>query len=357
MRNGLGLCVIGLLCLHSSAFGQTMKRNRPGVLMFCDDPSVTEAARSAVSTFNQKMTSGNKLALFQIQAARKTKMDSELVYSLQFSSRRSDCPVGSSKPWTDCDYLPINREPFSCNAMVYMMENGTDTRQVNCLLDGVIIPEWASCMGCPEPIHTDSDDLKVPLSAALTKYNSISNSPHLFTLNSVGYATRQVLAGMRYELKFDMRKTVCVKAEHKDLNDLCVPDEENIEYAHCNSTVDVAPWRHVAPEADAHCDTGPLPTLISRFRRPPGWSPLRHFVFEAMSSTVLPPTTVPAIEESSEEDTAAATSFPDSSFHCPSEPWKPFNPPTLAAPTNGAADATSTQSSADQGFSDTDLLG
>lgn len=39
------------------------------------------------------------------------------VYSLQFTSRRSDCTAGSSKPWTDCDYLAVDRvivTPYSC---------------------------------------------------------------------------------------------------------------------------------------------------------------------------------------------------------------------------------------------------
>lgn len=33
----------------------------------------------------------------------------DAVYSLQFTSRRSDCPAGSIKPWTDCDYLPSRK--------------------------------------------------------------------------------------------------------------------------------------------------------------------------------------------------------------------------------------------------------
>ncbi|XP_068599890.1 kininogen-1 [Brachionichthys hirsutus] len=357
MRSGLRLCVLGLLCLHSSAFGQTSQP--PGVLMFCDDPSVTEAVSGAVSKFNERMSSGNKLALFQVQTASKMRIDSESVYSLQFSSRRSDCPAGGSKPWTDCDYLPVNRKPFSCSAKVYMMENGTDAREVDCLLDDVIIPGRASCLGCPEDIDRESDDLKTPLSAALGHYNSISNSSHLFTLNSVGHATRQVMAGFRYKLRFDMRKTVCAKAEHKDLNDQCVPDEENMEYAHCNSTVDVAPWRLVAPDVEVNCNAGALPptlSVFSRFRLPPGWSPLRNAVYEPPSSSASTPTTASAAEESSEEDAAAADS-PDSPFHCPSKPWKPFNPPTAASPAEGAVGATSTPSSADAGFSDLDLVG
>lgn len=55
-----------------------------------------------------------------------------------------------------------------------------------------VTPERAPCLGCPEDIDENSDDIRVPLSVSISKYNSISNSTHLFTLHSVGPATRQV---------------------------------------------------------------------------------------------------------------------------------------------------------------------
>ena len=61
--------------------------------------------------------------------------------------------------------------------------------------DDYIIPEKASCLGCPEEIDENSEDLRVPLSVSIAKYNSISESAHLFTLHSVGLATRQVETG------------------------------------------------------------------------------------------------------------------------------------------------------------------
>lgn len=42
------------------------------------------------------------------------------------------------------------------------------------------------------------------------------------------YVSLQVVAGLRYKLRFDMRKSICAKADHKELNVLCVPDEENV---------------------------------------------------------------------------------------------------------------------------------
>ncbi|XP_044056557.1 kininogen-1 isoform X2 [Siniperca chuatsi] len=364
MRSGVGLCVLGLLCLHSSVFGQDAIEVQPGVLIFCDDPSVEKAVNSAVHKFNERLSTGHKLALFQILTASKSESGSDSVYSLQFTSRRSDCLAEGNTPWTDCNYsLFGRRKPISCNATVYMTETKADTREVDCLLDDYIIPEKASCLGCPVDIDENSEDLKGPLSVSISKYNSISDSTHLFTLHNVGPATRQVVAGFRFKLRFDMKKTTCAKAEHKDLNDLCVPDEENLEFANCNSTVDVAPWRLEPPQAQIQCEPGALPSVFTR-RRPPGWSPLRNILLERGSPSSSPSTATPskasAKKESSEEDTTvsklpvfsdvAPEAVNDNPFHCPSKPWKPFNPVDLAmpaAPTKATIEVASPQPTAD----------
>ncbi|XP_071342605.1 kininogen-1 [Trachinotus anak] len=367
MRSGVGLCVLGLLCLHSSVFGQETADVQPGVLIFCDDPTVEKAANSAVHKINERLSIGHKLALYQILTASKSENGSDSVYSLQFTSRRSDCAAASSKPWTECDYLPAGRkEPISCNATVYLTETETDTKQVDCLLDDYIFPEKASCLGCPEEIEETSEDLKVPLSVSISKYNSISNSTHLFNLNFVGHATRQVVAGFRFKMRFDMQKTTCSKAEHTDLNELCVPDDQDVEFANCNSTVDVAPWRLEQPDPQLECEPGALSGEFTR-RRPPGWSPLRHILYESQANASpkpsQPPANAPAKEESSEEDmkagTQAAGAANDNPFHCPSKPWKTFNPVPPAvpgAPTKATVEAGSPQSAAEAGFSDADLL-
>lgn len=60
--------------------------------------------------------------------------------------------------------------------------------------DDHIVPERARCLGCPIEIDENSEDIKVPLSFSISNYNSISNSTHLFSLNNIGHATRQVKA-------------------------------------------------------------------------------------------------------------------------------------------------------------------
>uniref|UniRef100_A0A3Q3VMR2 Cystatin kininogen-type domain-containing protein n=1 Tax=Mola mola TaxID=94237 RepID=A0A3Q3VMR2_MOLML len=326
MRIRLGLCVLGLMCLHTSAVSP-----KPDVPMFCDDPSVEKAVYSAVSKYNKKLNVGNKLALFQILNASKFRQDP--VYRLRFSTRRSDCPAGSPKPWTECNYLPRQKVKFIC-------------------------------LGCAVDVDLTSVELKGPLSVSISKYNSESPSTHLFTFHSVSHATRQVVAGFRYKLRFDMKKTICAKVEHKDLTKMCVADEQDEEFVNCNSTVIVAPWRLEPPQTQAVCESGPLPSIIRRY--PAGWSPLRNILFEeAPSTTTASPITPAAKEESSEEDIKTLKMFSptidvnNTHLHCPSEPWKPFSPPGAMAPvasTKATIEATSPQPAAGQAFSDKDLL-
>merc|ERR1712002_1148623 len=66
MRSGVGLYVLGLLCLHGSVFVRDAVEAHPGVLVFCDDPAVDKAVTSALHVFNERVTTGYKLALYQI---------------------------------------------------------------------------------------------------------------------------------------------------------------------------------------------------------------------------------------------------------------------------------------------------
>ncbi|XP_077389287.1 kininogen-1 [Festucalex cinctus] len=327
---------LSLLLLLGFVFSFSFQDDvQPGVHIFCDDPSVERAVTYALHAFNDKLTTSYKLALFQILTATKSESDSESFYSLQFSSRRSDCMAGSPRPYTDCNYHPYGRKvPISCNATVVMTETEIDTKEVHCLLDDHIVPERASCLGCPIVIDENSEDIKVPLSVSVSKYNSISNSTHLFSLNQIGYSTRQVVAGFLFKLWFDMKKTTCAKAQHNELSDLCVHDNETMEIVNCHSTVDVAPWRHVPPRANMECNEGPLPVMMHTEpmtrRLPPGWTPFRADVVHLLR----PPAPV-VKEESSEEDATSASptaATDDNPFHCPSKPWKKFHPAHPVAP-------------------------
>uniref|UniRef100_A0A3Q3VTF8 Cystatin kininogen-type domain-containing protein n=1 Tax=Mola mola TaxID=94237 RepID=A0A3Q3VTF8_MOLML len=334
-----------MLCFHYILQEPEAVSPKPDVPMFCDDPSVEKAVYSAVSKYNKKLNVGNKLALFQILNAILS------IPVTSFSTRRSDCPAGSPKPWTECNYLPRQKVPIVCNAMVQMTVTEEDKIKVHCVLEKFI------CLGCAVDVDLTSVELKGPLSVSISKYNSESPSTHLFTFHSVSHATRQVVAGFRYKLRFDMKKTICAKVEHKDLTKMCVADEQD-EFVNCNSTVIVAPWRLEPPQTQAVCESGPPKGFC--------WSPLRNILFEeAPSTTTASPITPAAKEESSEEDIKTLKMFSptidvnNTHLHCPSEPWKPFSPPGAMAPvasTKATIEATSPQPAAGQAFSDKDLL-
>ncbi|XP_072295013.1 kininogen-1 [Eucyclogobius newberryi] len=353
MGRALGLCALALLQITLALSAE--------VLIFCDDPTVDKAVTSALDLFNKGVYTGHKLALFQVTFASKAENGS---YWLKFTTRRSNCSATDPTPWTDCDYLAIDKKPIKCNATVHMNETDTDTEHVECQIEGLATPGKAQCMGCPEDISENSEDLKVPLSVSISKYNSQSDHTHLFTLHEVGQATRQVVAGFRFKFNFDMRRTDCAKAEHKDLHELCKIDPDNVEFANCNSTVDMAPWRQEVPNVQLNCESGPMPGIILR-RRPPGWSPLRNILIERStpSPQTPPPSAAPAKakepkswgkEESSEEDLVQpSVSRDDSPFHCPSKPWKQFVPVHAG---RSETEATPTEAPVEGAFSDLDLL-
>ncbi|XP_062311736.1 kininogen-1 [Osmerus eperlanus] len=371
MRLGTRLCVLGLLCLQDWALsqGQALEEQTSGqvdILAFCDDPQVKEAVDGALKTFNSKMSSGYKMALYQITQATKAVNESGTVVSALFNSKRSNCPAEGDKPWSECDYLDGSKAPSPCNTTVYVTEAETLVQAVICELDPPVVSEKSQCMGCPMEIDQNNEDLKAPLSFSLNRFNSVSNSSHFFVINSVGYATRQVVAGLRFSIWFDMRKSNCSKADNQELHSACHPDPADVELAHCSSTVDVAPWRHELPEGNVDCEPGPMPPTVLTRRRPPGWSPLRNVIdFEAKvpeTTAATPPSTSPtAKEESSEEsqeksDPSKPTQDPpapaDSPFRCPSKPWKEFVPPTASVPEGTTVSGPPEQG---EGFRDADL--
>lgn len=348
MSRAAGLCVLGLLCLHSGVLlGQDLE-DKPEVLVLCDDSDVDAAAKAAVSSFNEGVVTGNKMALYQILSASKGENASGVMYSVKFTSRKSDCPAGSAKHWTDCDLAHDEKDPRPCNATVYVSEGLTNILSVECSVEEPVVAERVFCLGCPVDVDVQSDDLKVPLTVSISKYNGMSNASHLFMFNSLGYATRQVVAGLRYRLYFDMRKSNCSKDEYPILHPSCSHDTEDVHLANCNSTVDIAEWRHEVPEAHLECEHGPMqfqitPQTISR-RRPAGWSPLRNVIDRvkvptadgpsgssepdvaaptAPTTAAAPPPANPEAKSSEEEDSTKVAEHP---FHCPSKPWKIFVP-------------------------------
>ncbi|KPP74295.1 kininogen precursor-like [Scleropages formosus] len=347
------------------------------VQAFCNDRDVEDSVDLALVTFNKKLQYGHQFALYRILSAFKAHNESGTSFTTSFEAKESDCVVGVDKVWKDCEYQPNDKKPLQCNATVQKsnLEGKQEVIFVDCLaVEPKVVAERGPCLGCPENIDIDSEDVKGPLMYSLVKFNAEDDSEFHFVVNEIGSATRQVVAGLRYDLQFEMVKSNCSKTDFKELTDECHPVHENKEFAFCNSTVFVAPWRHEEPETHINCKPGRLVTSFVR-RRPPGWSPLR-----SMQAIVIPPTqtAVPTLaspeakEESSEEskeknspppspaETQAEDPHatlvpliaePEKPFHCPSKPWKVSPPKTIAAPQQISKPAPE-----EGDFSDLDLL-
>uniref|UniRef100_W5K236 Kininogen 1 n=1 Tax=Astyanax mexicanus TaxID=7994 RepID=W5K236_ASTMX len=345
------ICVLFALTwlFYTGSLGQEDTR------LQCDDKSVQDIVELALLQHNKNVTESNQLALYQIVEATKAKNETEETVSVRFTARESDCPAGGDKLWHQCDYLQDSLKPlYYCDTQVLVKETNEITSH-ECSVDPPVVPvERPPCLGCPIKIDVESEDLRESLSYSLAKANLMHNHQHFFVLNSVGSATKQVIAGFRYRLRFDMQKSNCTKSEFKEVTEECHPDEEKL-FINCNSTVDVAPWRHEMPETNVQCGSGPLPpTGFSVRRRPPGWSPLRNIHNFAVVTPVKPPKKDESSEECPEgkapavvvkegqdkpprlvpppkprqEPTAAPTPPPS----CPSKPWKEFNPVIATSP-------------------------
>ncbi|XP_065103406.1 kininogen-1 [Paramisgurnus dabryanus] len=334
-RNLLVFALVWVCC--SDIYGQTDNK------VPCDDKRVENVVSLALSKHNELLTEGSLLALYDIKEATKAQNESGEILFVRFTSRETDCPVGGDKVWQQCDYLQhADKVLQNCQAEVFFTKAGQQLLLHDCSADTYIVSEVAPCLGCPENIE-NQEDLRDPLIHSLAKANSITNHVHFFIFKDLSSATKQVVAGFRYKLQFDMEKSNCTKSEFKAVTDECHPVVEEPEFMHCNSTVDVAPWRHEVPEVHTECAPG-FRRPLTRVKRPPGWSPLRTF-------------TKPAPKDSSEESKENLNTTTPTPLNCPTKPWKEFKPIfDRTAPVNTTALTQANETVSDGVFSDQDLL-
>ncbi|XP_026053669.1 kininogen-2 [Carassius auratus] len=309
------LMVFALAWLYSSGgHGQTV------IKIPCDDESVKNVVNLTLSTHNKILTEGGQLALYKILAATKTQNESVEVVFVRFTSRETDCPAGGDKVWYECDYLQqTDKAIINCQVKVQFEKADQKLLLHDCTAEPAASSKVAPCLGCPEKIDLHHEELKEPLIYSLSKANGIVKHNHFFIFRDLTFATKQVVAGFRYKLQFLIEKSNCTRAEFKVVTEECHPMQEKTEVLQCNSTVDVAPWRHERPEVHVECETM-VTKSVARFKRPPGWSPIRK---------VKP-------------------------LNCPSIPWREFKPVIVSiAPPNTTE---SSQAEADAAFSDQDLL-
>ncbi|KAM9460843.1 kininogen-1 [Clarias gariepinus] len=331
------LALTWLFCSESHANDETRLQ--------CDDQSVEDIVSSVLLEHNKQLTEGNQLALYQILKAIKLKNESSEFLSVHFTARESDCAVGNEKTWKECDYLQDSSKPIKhCRARLQLKETNEILAHHCSVEPPIIVGPRRPCLGCPENIKIDSEDIIEPLSYSVAKANINNQHTHHFLLYNVAWATRQVIAGFRYRLQFDMEKSNCTKENFKDITEECHPDHAESVLIKCNSTVDVAPWRHELPDTSVNC--APLHMRFATRRRPPGWSPLRtihNFQVtskkqesseesqEGKAKHGSPSDPNPNPEPKLSQDIKVTVSN-TTSINCPSKPWKDFAVDLLPPP-------------------------
>uniref|UniRef100_A0A8C1KKV2 Cystatin kininogen-type domain-containing protein n=1 Tax=Cyprinus carpio TaxID=7962 RepID=A0A8C1KKV2_CYPCA len=325
------LMVFALAWLYSSGgHGQT------DIKIPCDDKRVENVVNLTLSTHNKILTEGGQLALYEILEATKAQNESVEVVFVRFTSRETDCPAGGDKVWHECDYLQQTDKALTiCHAKVQFEEAGQKLLLHDCTAEPAASSKVAPCLGCPEKIDLYHKELRAPLIHSLAKANGMAKREHLFIFKDFTSATKQVVAGFRYKLQFLIEKSNCTRAEFKVVTEECHPVKEKTEVLQCNSTVDVAPWRHEGPEVYVECETVVIKS-VTRFKRPPGWSPLRIKLER------------PKDKESSEESKESISTTQPTLLNCPTKPWKEFKPVIASiAPPNTIE---SSQTAADSAF-------
>ncbi|KAK7137365.1 hypothetical protein R3I93_017444 [Phoxinus phoxinus] len=316
----------------------------------CDDKRVEDVVNLTLSTHNKILTEGAQLALYEILEATKAQNESGDVLFVRFTSRESDCPAGGDKLWHQCDYLQrVDTALRICHAKVQFTEAGQELLVHDCSAEPAISSKVAHCLGCPEKMDLHTEELREPLIHSLTKANSEVNHLHFYIFKDLTSATKQVVAGFRYKLQFKIEKSNCTRMDFKFVTEECHPmQEEKTEVLQCNSTVDVAPWRHEVPEVHVECQTGVLGGFI-RFKRPPGWSPLR-------AMPMKPSSPVPKPKESSEESKERISPTQRAPLNCPTKPWKEFKPVTDSIAPNTTESTLPNPIPTDTALSDLDLM-
>lgn len=346
------LVVFALAWLYcSSGHGQT----DPSIP--CDDKRVKDVVNLTLTKHNEILTEGAQLALYEILEATKAQNESGDTLFVRFTSRESDCPAGGDKLWHQCDYLQrVDAAVKICYAKVRFTEAGQELLEHDCSAEPAISSKVAHCLGCPEKMDLHQEELREPLIHSLSKANGMVNHVHLFIFKDLKSATKQVVAGFRYKLQFEIEKSNCTRMEFKIVTEECHPMLEQTEVLQCNSTVDVAPWRHEVPEVHVECQTGTIGGF-TRFKRPPGWSPLRRP--SAPAAKPKESTEAPAAKpkESSEESKERISATQRTPLNCPTTPWKEFKPvmDSIAAP-NTTESALPNPVTVDTALSDQDLI-
>ncbi|NWR63775.1 KNG1 protein, partial [Bucorvus abyssinicus] len=191
----------------------------------CNDPDVFKAVDTALKKYNGDRATGSQFALYVVMEAMRTAGPDAQFY-VKYRIRETTCAIEENKLWQDCEYkVPAEARTGECTARVHM-NNAEKTSNVS--QDCKIFPAtpkatltWVPCLGCYQPISSDTSEVSEILKQAIQNFNNHSAEPALFKLVEIKEAQSQVVAGWNYIIKYEIEETNCSKDQFQDLTPEC----------------------------------------------------------------------------------------------------------------------------------------
>ncbi|NXG26382.1 KNG1 protein, partial [Grallaria varia] len=191
----------------------------------CDDPDVFKAVDAALKKYNGERATGNQFALYVVMEAERT-VGPDAQFYVKYRIFETSCAIEEKKPWQHCPYKPsAEAKTGECIARVHMSDaekTSNVSQDCNIFSDvSKIRVTQVPCLGCFHPISTDTSEVSEILKRAIQKFNKRSTEPVLFKLVEIKEATRQVVNGWNYKIKYEIEETNCSKDQFPDIAPEC----------------------------------------------------------------------------------------------------------------------------------------
>ncbi|NXS52403.1 KNG1 protein, partial [Brachypteracias leptosomus] len=213
--------VLALCCSFFSSRASPV----PFEFLDCDDPDVFKVVDAALKKYNGDRATGNQFALYMVMEAKRT-AGPDTQFHVKYRIQETTCATEENKLWQDCDYkVSAEAQTEECTARVHVndAEKTTNVSQdckISPAMSRIRIAE-ATCLGCFQPISSDSSEVSEILKQAIQNFNKHSAEPALYKLVEIKEAQIQVVAGWNYRIKYEIEETNCSKKQFQDLTPEC----------------------------------------------------------------------------------------------------------------------------------------
>ncbi|XP_075058327.1 T-kininogen 2-like [Mixophyes fleayi] len=216
----LHILLLCLYCLLGSA------NQAQTIDAYCDDSFTFEAVDEVLRSYNNAKGDGNQFVLNKTTDAKIKNEDDGLThYFVTFEIVESVCAVKSGIHWQGCAFKECEADNGTCSAHV-LINTKLKTKEVlsrNCstirggqlkrktVAEPTVTIVHKPVLGSYQMIDTNNMELSPLVQAAIEKMNKEGSHRFHFGLEGITEASRQVVSGWNYKLKYNVRQTNCSK--------------------------------------------------------------------------------------------------------------------------------------------------